>query len=98
LGENLKAGGNRGAMLFWSSSAEPCKGAFRPALQIDPSAKLLIEALSGRWTYESERPERRTIWYHTANAFLLLVSSLEPASQTSASIKVLSPLDEMKED
>jgi hypothetical protein len=93
LGENLKAGGNRGAMLFWSSSAEPCKGAFRPALQIDPSAKLLIEALSGRWTYE-----RRTIWYHTANAFLLLVSSLEPASQTSASIKVLSPLDEMKED
>jgi hypothetical protein len=86
----------RDAVLELIGKATP--GAFRPALQIDPSAKLLIEALSGRWTYESERRERRTIWYHTANAFSLLVSSLEPASQTSASIKVLSPLDEMKEN
>jgi hypothetical protein len=61
----------RDAVLELIGKATP--GAFRPALQIDPSAKILIEALSGRWTYESERRERRTIWYHVANAFSLLV-------------------------
>src|SRR6266542_1577611 len=47
----------RDAVLELIGKATP--GAFRPALQIDPSAKLLIEALSGRWSYESERREKR---------------------------------------
>jgi hypothetical protein len=46
----------RDAVLELIGKATP--GAFRPALQIDPSAKLIIEALSGRWTYESKRRER----------------------------------------
>jgi phage terminase large subunit-like protein len=83
--------GRRDAVLELIGKATP--GAFRPALQIDPQAKLLIEALSGRWTYESERRERRTIWYHVANAFSLLVSSIEPAP-VKQDIKVLSPLSE----
>jgi hypothetical protein len=81
----------RDAVLELIGKATP--GAFRPALQIDPSAKLLIEALSGRWTYESERRERRTIWYHVANAFSLLVSNIQPASHDEK-VKVLSPLDD----
>lgn len=67
---------------------------FQPALQIDPGgAKLLIEALSWRWSYESERRERRTVWYHVANAFSLLVSSIQPAGNDDK-VKVLSPLDD----
>jgi hypothetical protein len=85
----------RDAVLELIGKATP--GAFRPVLQVDPGAKLLIEALSGRWTYSEYRREKRTIWYHVANAFSLLISSIEPASQTGATLKVLSPLDEMKE-
>jgi hypothetical protein len=81
----------RDAVLELIGRATP--GAFRPALQIDPSAKLLIEALSGRWTYESERRERRTVWYHVANAFSLLVSSIQPPGNDDK-VKVLSPLDD----
>jgi hypothetical protein len=75
----------------------PCDrryAAYQPALQIDPGgAKLLIEAFSGRWSYESERRERRTVWYHVPNAFSLLVSSIQPAGN-DAKVKVLSPLDD----
>ncbi|HEY2922941.1 MAG TPA: hypothetical protein VGK77_28515, partial [Candidatus Binatia bacterium] len=81
----------RDAVLELIGKATP--GAFRPALQIDPSAKILIEALNGRWTYESERRERRTIWYHVANAFSLLVSSIQPPGNDEK-VKVLSPLDD----
>ena len=73
-----KASQPRDAVLGLIGKATP--GMFRPALQIDPTgAKLLIEALSGRWSYESERREKRNVWYHVANAFSLLVSSIEPA-------------------
>ena len=45
-------------------------GTFQPSLQIDGTgAKLLIEALSGRWSYDTERRDKRTVWYHVANAF-----------------------------
>jgi hypothetical protein len=67
---------------------------FCPALQIDPSAKLLVEALSGRWRYESERREKRTVWYHVANAFSLLVSSIQPPGNVDK-VTVLSSLDEL---
>jgi len=42
-------------------------------------AKLLIEALSGRWSYD--RREKRTVWYHVANAFSLLVNESAHAEQ-----------------
>ena len=54
-------------------------GTFQPSLQIDGTgAKLLIEALSGRWSYETDRRDKRTVWYHVANAFSLLVATLAP--------------------
>jgi hypothetical protein len=64
-------------------------GTFQPSLQIDGTgAKLLIEALSGRWSYDTERRDKRTVWYHVANAFSLLVSSQQPTGADD--IKVIS--------
>ena len=84
--------GRRDDVLDLIGKATP--GMFQPALQIDQSgAKLLIEALSGRWRYESERREKRTVWYHVANAFSLLDSSIEPVGK-NYKVKVLSPLDD----
>ena len=58
---------------------KPTPGTFQPSLQIDVTgAKLLIEALSGRWSYDTDRREKRTVWYHVANAFSLLVSTIAP--------------------
>jgi hypothetical protein len=69
-------------------------GTFRPALQIDPiDGKLLIEALAGRWSYDQDRREKRTAWYYVANAFSLLVSSIQPPGNDDK-VKVLSPLDD----
>lgn len=52
----------------------------KPALQIGRNdARLLVEALSGRWTYEQERRDRRTVWYYLANAFSLCVDRIDPA-------------------
>ena len=82
--------GRRDAVLDLIGKATA--GLFQPALQIDPiGARLLIEALSGRWSYESERREKRTVWYHVANAFSLLVSSIEP-ELSHEEIKVFSNL------
>ena len=63
-------------MLDLIGKATP--GTFQPSLQIDGTAKLLIEALSGRWSYDTERRDKRTVWYHVANAFSLLVSTIAP--------------------
>ena len=65
----------REAMLDLLGKAQPF--AFKPALQISPEAKLLIEALSGRWDYQQDRREKKNIFYYVANAFSLLVSSLQ---------------------
>jgi phage terminase large subunit-like protein len=51
--------------------------AFTPALQISPGARLLIESLSGRWSYEKDRRDQRNIWYHVANALGLVIGSLQ---------------------
>jgi hypothetical protein len=46
-----------------------------PALQIDPvEAKLLVECLSGRWSYD--RQDKKSVWYHIANAFSLLIGRI----------------------
>ena len=58
----------------------------------DGTAKLLIEALSGRWSYDTERREKRTVWYHVANAFSLLVSTIAPMPNNEQ-IKVISNYD-----
>jgi hypothetical protein len=68
-------------------------GTFQPSLQIDgTAAKLLIEALSGRWSYDTDRRDKRTIWYHVANAFSLLVSTIAPMPNNEQS-KVISNYD-----
>ena len=68
-------------------------GTFQPSLQIDGTgAKLLIEALSGRWSYDTERRDKRTVWYHVANAFSLLVATLAPTA-SNEKIKVISNYD-----
>ena len=67
--------GRRDGVLDLIGKATP--GTFQPSLQIDGTgAKLLIEALSGRWSYDTERREKRTVWYHVANAFSLLISTI----------------------
>jgi hypothetical protein len=68
-------------------------GTFQPSLQIDgTAAKLLIEALSGRWSYEQDRREKRTVWYHVANAVSLLVSTMT-RMPSNEQIKVISNYD-----
>ena len=53
---------------------------FGPALTIDPvDGRLLIEALSGRWSYEKEaRRDRRNLWWYVANAFSLVIDRIAP--------------------
>ena len=52
-------------------------GTFQPSLQVDGTgAKLLIEALSGRWSYNTNRRDKRAVWYHVANAFSLFISTI----------------------
>jgi hypothetical protein len=69
-------------------------GTFQPSLQIDGTgAKLLIEALSGRWSYDTDRREKRTVWFHIANAFSLLVSTIAPTAQGKDDVKVISNYD-----
>jgi hypothetical protein len=80
----------RDAVLGLIGKATP--GMFRPALQIDPEARLLIEALSGRWSYEKDRREKRSAWFYTANAFSLLVSSIQPQGKPD-DIRVISNWD-----
>jgi hypothetical protein len=47
-------------------------------LQLDPvNARPLIEALSGRWSFEKDRRDTRNASWHVANAFTLLLCRLE---------------------
>ena len=81
----------RDAVLDLIGKATP--GTFQPSLQIDGTgAKLLIEALSGRWSYDTERRDKRTVWYHVANAFSLLVATMAPMP-SNEQIKVISNYD-----
>jgi hypothetical protein len=83
--------GRRDGVLDLIGKATP--GTFQPSLQIDgTAAKLLIEALSGRWSYDTDRREKRTVWYHVANAFSLLVSTIAPMP-SNEQIKVISNYD-----
>jgi len=69
LGKTAKpVEGRRDGVLDLIGKATP--GTFQPSLQIDGTgAKLLIEALSGRWSYDTDRRDKRTVWLHVANAF-----------------------------
>jgi hypothetical protein len=68
--------GRKDAMLDVLSKAMPYT--FRPVLQIDPvDARPLIEALSGRWSFEKDRRDTRNASWHVANAFTLLLARLE---------------------
>jgi hypothetical protein len=59
-------------------------GTFQPSLQIDGTgAKLLIEALSGRWSYDTDRRDKRTVWYYVTNSFSLFVSTIVACLRTN---------------
>jgi hypothetical protein len=78
--------GRRDGVLDLIGKATP--GTFQPSLQIDGTgAKLLIEALSGRWSYDTDRRDKRTVWYH--DAFSLLVATIAPMP-SNEQIKVIS--------
>ncbi len=80
----------RDAVLDLIGKATPAT--FRPALQINPDAKVLIEALSGRWSYDQDRRDKRTVWFYVANAFSLLVATTAPMP-SNEQIKVISNYD-----
>ena len=66
----------RDAMLDVLGKALPYT--FQPILQLDPvNARPLIEALSGRWSFEKYRRDVRNTSWHVANAFTLLLTRLE---------------------
>jgi hypothetical protein len=44
------------------------------------------------WSYDTERREKRTVWYHVANAFSLLVATMAPMP-SNEQIKVISNYD-----
>ena len=68
-------------------------GTFRPALQVDGAgAKLLIEALGGRRSYDSDRRGKRTVWDYVTNAFSLVVATMAPTPGNDEKIKVVSNL------
>jgi hypothetical protein len=51
--------------------------------------------LNWRWSYESRTPRAaHYIRFHVANAFSLLVSSIQPPGNVDK-VKVLSPLDDL---
>src|SRR5262245_17403166 len=85
----------RDAVLDLIGRANP--GSFRPTLQIDGTdARLLIEALSGRWSYEQDRRDRRdkrNVWFYVANSFSLLISSLQWNGGKDEKIKSLNNWD-----
>jgi hypothetical protein len=64
--------------------------AFMPALQISPDARLLIESLSGRWSYEKDRRDLRNVWWHVANAFSLLIGRAQPSAPSGPPVKIIS--------
>jgi hypothetical protein len=69
----------REAMLDMLGKARPY--AMTAALQIDrENARLLVEALSGRSSYEKERRDQRTVWDHVMNAFSLAVDRIAPGA------------------
>jgi hypothetical protein len=66
----------RDAMLDVLRKAMPFK--FQPILQLDPvNARPLIDAFSGRWSFEKERRDTRNASWHVANAFTLRIARSE---------------------
>ena len=65
------------AMLDLLAKATPFS--FTPMLQIDgTNARLVVDALSGRWSYHKERTDKQNIFYHVANALSLAISRIAP--------------------
>lgn len=57
----------------------------KPALQIDrTNARLLVEALSGRWSYEQDRRDKRTVWHSWRMRFLSVSIALTRAHRHRA--------------
>ena len=72
---------------------------FTPMLQIDGThARLVVDALSGRWSYHKERTDRQNIFYHVANALSLAISRIAPeaANRNREPITVMTKFDVRK--
>jgi hypothetical protein len=78
----------RDAMLDVFGKAQPFT--MEPALQINRGdARLLMEALSGRWNYDLDPRRKKSAWYYVANAFSLLVDRIAPGEAQANSYKVI---------
>ena len=88
--------GRREALLDLLGRFVPWSYPGEPALKIDGvEARLLVEALSGRWSYEKDRRDRRDVWWFIADAFSLAISRIEPISKPEPAkpIKVSAMMD-----
>ena len=52
-----------------------------------------MQALSGRWNYDHDRREKRTIWYYAAGALALIVDRALAGPPEIGVHKVLSDYD-----
>ena len=71
----------------------PVPGHFSRAsksMGLAPSCLSKLSADDG--SYDTERREKRTVWYHVANAFSILVSTIAPTA-SNEQIKVISNYD-----
>ena len=71
----------RDAVLDLIGKAAPAT--FRPALQINPDAKVLIEALSGRWSYDQDRRDKRTVGFMSPTRFRFSSQRQRPCRATN---------------
>jgi hypothetical protein len=56
---------------------------FGPVLQISPDTRVLIDSLSGRWSYEKGQRDQRSVWWYVANAFSLVIDRIAPNRTTA---------------
>ena len=69
----------REAMLDMLGKARPF--AMTAVLQINQGeARLLVEALSGRWNFERDRRDQRGVWHYVANVFSMCVDRIAPGA------------------
>jgi hypothetical protein len=78
--------GRRDRVLDLIGKATP--GTFQPSLQIDGTSAKLLEARSGRWSYEQDRRDKRTC----RQCVFCLVATIAPMP-SNEQIKVISNYD-----
>jgi hypothetical protein len=83
----------RAALLNWLGRSKPFSIG-EPTVLIDPmNAKLLVEALSGKWDWNHDRRSKQMIWSVAANALSLCISQNEEGGSPQQKIELLNNLD-----